>query len=122
MKITDLMIGNWVRDRRGGMPLRVNPFMAAHEVSEWEPMPLTTKMLTENGFWLESTKYKDRYRCNFDGSKTFAIVDFHQHVILTESDNGMEVCRIERRPDHTLAVHELQQAMYYVGIRQDFVL
>ena len=122
MKVSDLMMGNWVRDKRCGMPLRVNPFMAMLEVPEWEPMPLTPENLRENGFRLESPKYPDRYRLNFNGSKTFAIVDFKQHVILTERDSGLEVCHIERRPDHTLAVHELQQAMYLVGIGHDFVL
>ena len=122
MLVSDLMIGNWVRDSRSGMPLRVNPFIAMTEVPEWDAIPITKKMLVENGFLLESVKYKDRYRRNFNGSKTFVIVDLDQNVIIAERDGGYELCHIERRPDLAIAVHELQQAMYFSGIRYDFVL
>ena len=122
MRVSDLMMGNWVKDLSSGMPIRVNPFNNRIELPDIQPIPITIEMLIDNGFRLESQKYKDRYRRNFDGSRTFVIVDMNQRVIIAQRDTGQEVCHLERRPNEDLYVHELQQAAKIAGISMEFEL
>ena len=126
MKVTNLMLGDWVLDTRTGTPLRVNPFMAELEVPEWQPIPLTPEILEKNGFneppfemkkrvrfVVLCEEYQIRYSFN---SYWFSI---HKNAAANDSDYPTFICAFQERIKY---VHELQHALRLCRIEKDIVL
>ena len=122
MKASELMLGDWVLDTRTNRPLRVNPFMAEMEVPEWEPIPLTPKILEKNGF--ERDKNVSLYNA-YTGINSR--VTLHDDFMFMNSRNMWHV-HVDSEDYCTIAnceltyVHELQQLLRLCKINKEIVV
>lgn len=123
MKVSELMLGDWVLDTRTNNPLRVNPFMAEMEVPEWEPIPLTPEILEKNGFELD--KAVEDYYCIYDGiDNRVSLCNGKEYM---NSDNEWNV-HIDSEDYCTIAnceltyVHELQHILRLCKIDKEIVV
>ena len=108
IRATELMVGDWVMDTRSNTPLRVNPFLAQLEVPEWEPIPLTTKILEKNGFnYLKETGYMCYEQL---GDRQYNLIAVKGNILQMQFTSGnleWTECRY---------AHELQHALRLCGI------
>lgn len=113
MKVNELMIGDWVLDTRTGTPLRVNPFMAELEVPEWQPIPLTPKILDKNGF--EKLTSNTRMFFQHGGHRLSYYIANKHFTIYNQIDDSLVQKVI-------VNVHELQHALKLCGIDKEIVV
>lgn len=121
MKTSELMLGDWVLDTRTGTPLRVNPFMAAFEVPEWQSIPLTVEILEKNGFeWIKNKIVDEAYVLTktFWDKKPKLIIrrfDFNDSFVICTSWDDTPFMSIGY-------VHELQHLLKLCGIDKEIEL
>ena len=121
MRVCELMLGDWVLDTRTKNPLRVNPFMAEMEVPEWEPIPLTQKILENNGFeWIKNKIVDEAYvltKTFWDEEPELIIrrFDFNESFVICTSWDDTSFMSIGY-------VHELQHLLKLCGIDKEIEL
>ena len=121
MKIDNLMLGDWVLDKRTKRPLRVNPFMAEMEVPEWEPMFLTTEIIEKNGFeWIKNKIVDEAYvltKTFWDEEPELIIrrFDFNESFVICTSRDNMALISIAY-------VHEFQHLLKLCDIDKEVII
>lgn len=123
MLTKDLMIGNWVLDTRTNVPLRVNPFMAELEIPEWAPIPLSSKILEQNGFVGASSTWEKEH-----GIHNFYLGSKKEHAIFIEdSEFAINLYKGIFVYHNSVIygicyVHQLQNAMAICNIDKEITL
>lgn len=121
MKATELMIGDWVRQKHSGLLLQVSeivpPYIFARQGGQFvedtiDPIPLTPEILVGNGFVLVDEKDK-MYRWDY-GEGVYVNADFK-----SEEPWACVVNTCYQSIPYCPYLHQLQRALLSCGILKE---
>lgn len=117
MKITDLMVGDWVYIKEYpsiAQPMQVKKEHFIRSLVEFEPIPLTKEILDKNGFWGEVYSW-----INVGDEKTLEYYPLEHRLSLWygEGKNQELLFRCQ-----CFYVHELQHALKLCKIEKEIIL
>lgn len=124
MKAEDLMVGDWYWWEAEGKkyPLQVTKDtfkLSDEDISNFQPIPLTTEILEKNGFRDTS------FECH---KKQHYIVDTSEHILHYHTNlNSFSIYKKEEvlccfLQNNVQYVHELQHALKLCGINKEITL
>lgn len=114
LKVTDLMVGDWVYITDYPMtaqPMQVKKEHFVRSLVTFEPIPITPEFLEKNGL------AKDPYGCHFDEDEYMAleISVEEEGIYWTINTNEYGILKLEY-------VHQLQHALKLCGIDKEITL
>lgn len=123
MEAKDLMIGDWVRMRRCDIQnatFYTSQVLCLHKDGflEYEPIPLTEKILKANGFEVSySSCYQEKYSLFVNNEEDCVeykfskrTKDFNRLMVFIKGGEAVNI--------HALHVHELQHALRLCGLTE----
>ena len=131
LKVTDLMIGDWLK-HYNGTPMQVTKITTEHFAcaekgglncweynNKYEPIPLTPEILKKNGILYEKQSYYYVIKDDKDLECTYYIQQILQEGWAIGVDIGAYDCSVFARIKY---VHELQHALKLCGINKEIVV
>lgn len=132
LKVTDLMIGDWLK-HYNGTPMQVTKITTEHFAcaenkgancweynNKFEPIPLTPEILEKNGFvnsYIDKSLNKDSvYKYNHFYTGNSVIVDMESNKLIVKYENDIWMNLPYNR---TIYVHELQHVLKHCEINKE---
>ena len=133
MKATDLMIGDWVRNKEGKNEQVTSLYdgyicTETHEDSHdyhFEPVPLTPEILEKNGFVKNGSSYdlrEGRHHIYIIFHNGKWAIDIHNELALKDSIGRADLICFGRDWAEKYYVHELQHVLRLCGIDKEITL
>lgn len=126
LKVTDLMVGDWLYIT--DYPMRkeakqVKPEHLLRSLVIFEPIPLTPEILKKNGFvnsYIDLSLNKDSvYKYNHFYTGNSVIVDMESNKLIVKYENNIWMNLPYNR---TIYVHELQHVLKHCEIKKEIII
>jgi len=126
LKITDLMVGDWVYMTSGLLKTELTQIIPYHFVGDllsFEAIPLTPEILKKNGFvnsYIDENLNKDSvYKYNHFYTGNSVIVDMESNKLIVKYENNIWMNLPYNR---TIYVHELQHVLKHCDIKKEIII
>ena len=126
LKVTDLMVGDWVYITSGLLKTELTQIIPYHFVGaslSFEAIPLTPEILNKNGFvnsYIDLSLNKDSvYKYNHFYTGNSVIVDMESNRLIVKYENDIWMNLPYNR---TIYVHELQHVLKHCEIKKEIII